>query len=560
MILQGNPPAKPGAEGEFKTHEDERGLVEGDGMRVRAALIWSVCVGGFLLLALDGGMHWDEPAYLYTGGYLSLQEIFTGDFQPSGIAHFYLTRPLHVLVIYAVTALTGPGVWGLAGVVGVYTSALMGFLIVTRLILGELMPGSGRLNTAMALGLLIPVVPYLAFKTLPENGALLFSALAMLMLLKAAKASGWGRVCGLVLVAVVGFALVLWLKGPMLLLLGSGVLATVVCGGPRVRRVRLMGLTVVVMVVGFGIAYGGVVLAGIDPSIYTGGVSRVGGEYEPISARILNNGVELGWFFLVLPLAFFSPRKREVAVMVGWFLIATVPLALLFPSMEARYQSGNVPALIGLTALALDGVGPWVWRCWEARRVVTAMGLAVVTVVVVLSHGLAISVMQHEVRIGQIHATLARLDDTYGRGNYAVLTAWAYTDFHYLRYAYPDLLVYSAHEVKAIDGVELSQELMRSSQERYYPDRLMLNPGQMVDRLGGRTPVLFGFHENFAIANLRTIFSYVPGDRLDRALNQIFLYDHLTTSWLWGNPDYELEEVVHEGHYRAFEVRVKDGG
>jgi hypothetical protein len=527
-------------------------------MRLRAWLMWFVCVCGFLWLALDGALHWDEPAYLYTGGYLSVREILAGDFQPSGIAHFYLTRPLHVLMIHAVTVLTGPGAVGFAAVVGVCTSALVGFLVVTRLILGELMPGSGRLNTAMALGLLIPVVPYLAFKTLPENGALLFSALSMLVLLRAARASGWVRVCGLVLMAGLSIALVLWLKGPMLLLLGSGVLAVVVFGEPGVRRVRLLGLTVVAGLAGFGLAYGGVVGVGIDPSIYTGGISRVGTEYEPISARVLNNGVELGWFILVLPLAFLSSRRREVWVMAGWFLIASLPLALLFPSMEARYQAGNVPALIGLTALALDGVLPWVVRCWQGRRVMTGFGVALVWCVVVLSHGLAISVMQHEVKVWQVDAVLGRLDEAYGRGNYAVLTAWPYTDFHYLRYVYPDLPVYTVHRVESIHGVRLSQELMRSSQERYYPDRIVLDKDQMR-RLGGKTPVLFGFHENFAVANLRVMVSYVPGGVLSGAIDRMEFYDHLTTGWLWGDGDYDLVEVAREGHYWAFEVVAKGG-
>jgi len=222
--------------------------------------------------------------------------------------------------------------------------------------------------------------------------------------------------------------------------------------------------------------------------------------------------------------------------------------------MEARYQSPNVPALIGLTALALDGVGPWLAGLWQKRKAVVTAGLAVVTVAVVFSHALAISVMQHEVKIDQINRTLRQLDDIYGRGHYAVLTAWSYTDFHYLRFVYPDLPVYSAHNVEAIDGARLSRELMRTTQERYYPDRLVLNPKQM-DRLGGRTPVLFGFRENFAVANLRKIFSYIPGDSLESALKDISLYDHLTTSWLWDNPAYELKEVARVGHYRAFEVR-----
>ncbi len=531
---------------------------------MKAATIWLVCVVVFLWLAVDGAFHWDEPAYLYAGGYLSLQQIFEGDFQPSGIPYFYLTRPMHIVMVYAVTSLTGPGVAGLIGVVAVCTLALTGFLMITRLILRELMPGSAWLNTAMAVGLLIPVVPYLMFKTLPESGALLFSSLAMWLLIRASKSPGPGRALVLGVGAALSVGLVLWFKGPMLLLLGSGVLAVVICGvpggagEPGVGRVRLVGLTLGAALVGLGLAYAGVVLAGIDPSIYTGGVSRVGAEHEPISARLLNNGVEPGWFLLALPLALFSPRKREVAVLALWFLIATVPLALLFPSMEARYQSPNVPALIGLTALALDGIGPRVAGLWQSRRVVTACGLLIVLGVVAGSHKVAISVMQHEVMAGQIHMVLGELDETYGRGNYAVLTAWPYTDFHYLRYVYPDLPVYTVHTIDTIKGMNLSQDLMHDTQLTYYPERMVLRPEQM-GRLEGRVPVLFGFHENFAVANLRSIIGNIPGDPLGSQMQKMKFYDHLKTTWLWDNPAYGLEEVVKVGHYRAFEVRVPGG-
>jgi len=528
------------------------------GVSVKSAAIWTTCLVGFLWLALDGAFHWDEPAYLYTGGYLTVKQIFDGDFQPSGIPHFYLTRPLHILMVHAVTSVTGPGMAGLIGVVAVCTAALIGFLIVTRLILGELMPGSSRLNTAMAVGLLIPVVPYLAFKTLPENGALLFSSLAMLLLIKAAKTNGSGRALMLGLGAAISFGLVLWFKGPMLLLLGSGVLAVVICGGPSVGRLRLIGLTLAAALVGLGLAYVGVVLAGIDPSIYTGGVSRVGAEHEPISARLLNNGVEPGWFWLALPLALLSPRKREVMVVGAWFLIATVPLALLFPSMEARYQSPNVPALIGLTALALDGIVPWLHRQWQSRRAFAAAGLLLVTVIVLGSHKIAIEVMQHEVKALQIQAVLDELDETYGRGDYAVLTAWPYTDFHYLRFVYPDLPVFTVHSVETIKGLNFSQELMHNSQVKYYEDRIVLGPQQM-DRLGGRVPVLMGFHENFAVANLRSIIATIPGDPLGSQMELMDFYDHFKTTWLWDNPAYDLKEVAKVGHYRVFEVRPAGG-
>jgi uncharacterized membrane protein YecN with MAPEG domain len=513
-----------------------------------------MCVLAFLWLAVDGAMHWDEPAYLYTGGFLSLQQILGGDFQPAGIPHFYLTRLLHVLIIHWITSLTGVGLPGLIGVIAYSTLSLIGFLIATSLILRELMPGIKRVGEAMALGLLIPVVSYLFFKTLPECGALFCASIVMYALIKGSRAAVRGAAVAWLAAAAVAIMLAMLCKAPMLLLAISGVPAVMLFGGRDVHRIKLLTYTVIATVVGLALAYFAVVMFGIDPSIYSGGVARVGGEYEPLSARILNNGTPPGFFLLVLPLALFSSRKRDVGLFLTWYLLAVVPLALLFPSMEARYQAPQVPALIGLTALALDGLAPR-FRAMCARRPVrVGVGLAAAALFVVASHKLAIAVMQHEVRIGDLRRVIAQLDERYGADGYALLTSWTYSDFLYLRFVYPDRPIYTAHTAEAINKVNLSHELMRSSHETYFGQRMIERPEQM-DRVGDRVPVLFGFHENFAAANLRSIFASIPGNPLAAELAELDLQDHLATTWLWDNPDYALVGVAEAGHYYAFEVK-----
>ncbi|MEZ6190527.1 MAG: hypothetical protein R3C45_04470 [Phycisphaerales bacterium] len=528
-------------------------------MRGWRLIIWLICVSAFLWLALDGAMHWDEPAYLYTGGFLSFQQILAGDFQPAGIAHFYLTRPLHVLMVHWITSLTGVGMPGLIGVISYCTLSLIGFLVFTFLILRELMPGLNRLGEAVALGLLIPVVSYLFFKTLPECGALLCASAAMYALIKGARAGTTRTAVVWLIAASVAIMLALWFKGPMLLLAASGVPAIVLFGGRGGDRFRLPVHTLIAAAAGLALAYAGVVMLGIDPSIYVGGVARVGGEHEPLTARILNNGTPPGLFLFVLPLAFFSSRKREVWLCLTWYVLAVVPLAVLFPSMEARYQAPQVPALIGLTALALDGVAPWLRAAWDKRPARVGVGIAVLAVFVVFSHTLAIAVMQHEVKVGDVRRMMDQLDGRYGTDGYALLTSWTYTDFLYLRFMYPDRPIYTAHTAEAIHKANVSHELMRSSHETYFGERMIERPEQMY-RIGGRVTVLFGFHENFAAANLRSIFSHIPGNPLAGQLAKVHLHDHLATTWLWDNPAYELKEVVGVGHYHAFEVKQAVSG
>jgi len=524
-------------------------------MRPWAKLGWVTCIAGFLFLALDGALHWDEPAYLYTGGFLSFQQILDGQFQPSGIKHFYFTRPLHILIIFWITNITGVGVPGLVGVLGYATLSLVGFLVAGAMILRRLLPDDCRVGPAIALGLWIPVVPYLAFKSLPEPPALLCAAVGMYALIRGIREAKWGRVTGWGALAALMIALTLWFKGPMLLLIGSGVPAVLLfaCRG-GMERVRLLALTVLAGLAGLGIAYAGVVSLGVDPSIYTGGVSRVGAEYEPISARILNNGTQPGLFLIMLPLALFSRHKRALWLFMTWFILAAVPLAVLFPSMEARYQSPNVLPLIGLTALALDAWLPRLQGWWLSRPALSGAGLTAAAAFVLFSHWVAISVMQHEIKIMQVQRTLDQLDERYGgEDEYALLASWMYSDYLYLRFVYPDRPVYSAHDVVTNNKYHLDVDLMRNTQEVFFADRLIEGPDDLA-RAGSRVPVLFGFHENFAAQNLRGYFDRIPGKPLEAQLAKMNLNDHLATSWLWASPDYKLEEVAREGHYRAFEV------
>ena len=207
--------------------------------------------------------------------------------------------------------------------------------------------------------------------------------------------------------------------------------------------------------------------------------------------------------------------------------------------------------------------GGW-WREGISSRsralaaAVVAVGLALVTLFVVGSHKLAIVVMQHEVKMTHVHRTLVALDDHYGEDGYALLTSWTYSDFLYLRFVYPERAIYTAHVVEAINKEELLDDLMRSTHEDFFPERMIETPEHM-QRVGGRTPVLFGFHENFAATNLCAIFDRVPGRPLDAQLAKLDLADHLATTWLWENPDYTLDEVVRVGHYRAFEVLQANG-
>jgi hypothetical protein len=69
--------------------------------------------------------------------------------------------------------------------------------------------------------------------------------------------------------------------------------------------------------------------------------------------------------------------------------------------------------------------------------------------------------------------------------------------------------------------------------------------------------VYLGFHENLAVENLRKFVDLIPLPILREGFRQKKFLDHLTLSWMWGNPDLVFEEPLREGHYLAYPVEIR---
>jgi hypothetical protein len=201
--------------------------------------------------------------------------------------------------------------------------------------------------------------------------------------------------------------------------------------------------------------------------------------------------------------------------------------------------------LIGLIYLAGDGLAPRVVEWWRRSRPLTAGAAALALLVVVGSNLIALSVMTHELRIDQLHRLIARLDQAYADRDYAILTPYAYTDFHYLRFAYPDRPIYSVQTFFA----------RPSNDQSYYPGRVVTDLAQL--RSLDTELVYLGFRENLAVENLRQIVGLIPLPILARQFEKKAFQDHLALSWMWGNPDLVFEEPLREGHYLAYPVRLR---
>ncbi|MGH6904193.1 MAG: hypothetical protein ACREIR_15775 [Geminicoccaceae bacterium] len=491
----------------------------------------------FVFLAFDGRLHWDEAAYLYTGGFLDREAILKGEF----IGGLYVSRLLHIATIAAIVDLVGPGASALALLIGLYFAALLLLARLAYLILRKVLSDARGLGVAVICGMFTPIYLYLAFKTVAEIPGLALSSIAAWALLSAftGRPLTWLPVVSLALAATALFK-------PETTLLYISLAATLLLFGPdRYPRPRLIGYVLVSGLGALAVFAAALWLLGIDLALYLKMGPLLLLREEPWVAKLLHIALEGGIFFLAVPLAFLSRRRRDVWFCLTWFLLATLPIPLLSAHVESRFLAPNLMPLIGLIYLAADGLAPRVVAWWRSGRAAAVGAAGLLLLAVVGSDLIALSVMTHELRIDQLRRLIARLDQEYPNRNYAILTPYTYTDFHYLRFVYPDRLIYTV------------QTVFRHPPNnwRYYPDRVVTNLAEL--RSIDAELVYLGFHENLAVANLRRLVEVIPIPILVEQFDKRTFQDHLTLSWMWGNRDLIFEEPLREGHYLAYPVRVR---
>jgi len=517
-------------------------------------IVFGLLLLGGGALALDGDLFWDEPGYLYVAAYVGQPDFLLGTFQPSAMdAYFYFPKIMHMLVVKGIVGAVGVGGTALAMLMGLYALLLTATLYLTYAILVRLLPDNRSIGLATAVTALTPIMLYLMFKTLPEAPALFFATLALYAFIRSMeqRAVLWVTVAA---VALVAMALNRHSLG---LLLASFVIAAFLMPPPGISRWLLIkrSLVTATLAVGLFLAVLNALGMGLDDFLLA---TTLFEKNEPLVFRLISTALELGVFWLLVPLALLAHGRRQLGFFMTWFLVATLPIVVLFAHVESRYLIQNLVPFAGLAALALDRFRPWL----EQRMKTPGTGqpaLALVLVTVVLgSNWVGLRLMPAEANIWQIRGLLKQIETAMAGDAFAVLTPWVTTDFYYLRFAHPSLSVYNVSDRRLnIMQAYASHETMAN---RYFQDRKLRSVAELShrrDRL-----IYIGYGETFMLANakagLKATLGKLHGIDPEAIIPDREFIDHITTSWMWQHPDIEFIPLVHKGHYRAYEIRVHD--
>jgi hypothetical protein len=502
-------------------------------------------------LAADGRLHWDEPSFLYAGAYLDTADIIAGDVQPSGIPGFTQGRILHALLVKGVMALstsTRTGFWVLIAL----DLALVVFsLVLISRIVRALLPGVIERRAATVLAAMTPVVLYMSFKTFGDNEAWTAGVIATYALLR----GGQGGDARWIAVAAMALAVAALTKNHMAFMPAAfwTAMCVVPIGGIERKRLAIMGaisgaggiLLTLAMLEWLGLGLNGYLISFTHPFEST----------VPLVAKFVNLGTELGLLWLLVPVSLLSSRRRELLALGLWFVLLMAPFVFVFKSIEPRHVVGNLAAVGALFALALEAIDER-FNVWRRLSDGHKSAIAVVAVLMLMGgNALMLAIMPHRVDIVQMRAMLGALDERYGAGRYALLTARGYTDFHLIRVLWPE------RDVRDVGTDAMAVRTGRRPREEVLRDYLGTRYHQSLAELAAidRPLIFMGYRQTFAAENLRLILSHVSPRLADRLLGSVSLVEQLyapPTQWIWGSPEVRMEPVMQIGHYVAFKVSI----
>jgi hypothetical protein len=499
-------------------------------------LLWAV-------LAADGRHHWDEPLYLYMAAFFDRSAML----DPGHYGHaFYASRILHLFFADLVFSLTGPGPLGMSLIAGAYTVLIVTALLLSRSAVRRLIGDGPELDLGTALVLFAPGVLWLGGTTMPEVPGLFATILAWyayLRTLEPARASEWVRWA---LLAGGAAAVALCTRNALLVACATFGVTLLLFGGFRYdpRRVLLRGLVIAALA---ALAFAGILwITGIELAAYLRAVGRAIDQRASLAVRLYAGLAQGGLLLAAVPLAFLYPRRDVARFFLVWFILATGTIYTLLSDVETRYLLPNLPALHGLTCLAVGGLAPRLQRFRFGRPAAVALVGATIAVAT-----LAQPILEHEVMAGDAERVIRRLDARYGGpAGYTLLTTWN-TDFHYLRVAYPD------HRILSVEHWEKGKlnEPLTGEEVEHFQGRLLRDAKDLERR--PRPWLYYGFESNFALANLARTAGQLPGAlgaRAGAAIARGMVQNQFNSGWVRSDARFRFVPVLRIGHYRVDEV------
>jgi hypothetical protein len=548
----------------------------------RKLSIWGgilLLLAAYVMLANDGRHHWHEFRDLYSATFYSTIDLMQGVFDagpsplrtPQEVAAWYSTKLFHIYLLQRLVNVFGTGLTSFHVLKVLYVGMLLvgvGLIGITLLGLG-----ASKRRAALIIGLLIfsPGIVYLGFKLMPEAPALLFASAALALFTQ-----GIGRpsrqilLSGLAGLALAVSALASWTV-PFLFFGFWSALALL--GMPTSRVRKPMALASVVTWTSFAASLIiGLWLLGGSLAAYVDGIAASFSFTKPLAMwmfAVFNVGLLGMGLWLLVPLASMSTDAQTRRFFVVWLALSALPVLVLTAGfMEPRYLTAAIVPFVGLAALGVECLWEclrrWTWRPW-----MRAACMAVLCMIVMGGTAAAQSVMPYETDANHLFRAVrseAPLDSD------IILLPWNYSDFHLLRFVFPEKSVYLVQSAATETGELVQDPEWTTNRAAIYGDHFLADAEALTllsrhrMRYIGWTilPSLQNLHDLLLYLHGSLIDTYWHDSRLHRGLRRPLSWleradfrNHMVESWLWQNPQFPMRQLAQYGQYGIYEVKHK---
>jgi hypothetical protein len=527
---------------------------------MRWAPVTGLAVVAYLLLANQGRHHWHEFRDLYSGTFYSTAALMQGAFDPgpspvrapTEVATWYANKLLHVFLLGQLSHVLGPSLESLNALQALYAGMLASTAAFVGLALRRLAMPPPRAWLTAGVFLLGPVGVYLGFKLMGEVPSMFFAAGGLALF-----AAGLWQPSGYVLVTAGSAGLALGLSalcgwtGPALFL--GFWLALPMGGVPRhlARRVLFAGfVALLVCTVAMSV---GLALLGGSPERYVAGLAAMMEFTKPLPMGVFalaSFALAGAGLWIILPLVFLSGDAAARRFFATWLLLSTVP-ALVFGAgfLEPRYLVAATVPFAGLIALGVETA--WRRLLVNGRRsALSGWLLGSGGVLLLAGSAAAQPFMPYEAQANDLVA-LVQAETT--SDDVAVLLPWSYSDFHLLRFVFPDKPVYLVQSARTESGQPVDDQIWTDQYRRLYGARYIPDARALATITQHRL-LYVGWTILPSLHNAAQLLEELGLGGYSELLLGAGVRDHLSESWLWSDPAFRLSYVIQREQYMVYEV------
>jgi hypothetical protein len=401
--------------------------------------------------------------------------------------------------------------------------------------------------------LLSPLSLYLAYKSLGDVPALLLALAAAASLTAGLRSPRYVGGAGVISGIFLALSTMASWTGP-LLVLGIGI-ALLLTPPPGVgRRVVLFAGLIAATTTAAGLVVGLRLLGGSVDDYRNGLVALIGfskGLSMSLFA-IFSLGLFGGVLWILAPLSVLSHNARLRRIFVVWLAIAIVLVWVLGAGfLEPRYLTGALVPLAGLAVMGAQAAWDRVTRFGRSTR----LRVAVATVVSLTAVGSAAALQPIAPYELDQHDMIRLVNEQAVSKSAVMLIPWNYSDFHFLRFAFPDRPVFLVQTAATEAGQLVHDDAWTTRFAAMYGDHYLASAAAVSSSISDGPMLYVGWTVLPSFQNLRAILVSVGMTRLAGFVDASQFRNHMVESWLVDDSGFTLREVAKYGQYHVFDVK-----